>query len=155
MRRCSPTTQAEQANTRVIAVRFAHAGDLTPLGPYKPAIEVLRRELVTDPLTAACAAGSLMRSMRWLLAAADIATGGMRGAIAVKLTAAAYLSTMGSGEATTRRISGARWPCWTHVCGGSAVACASTSSAGQWRAAPRLILLRCKRGLDSTGRGPI
>ena len=35
-----------------------------------------------------------MRSMRWMLAAADIATGGMRGAIAVKLTAAAYLSTM-------------------------------------------------------------
>ncbi len=64
------------------------------LGPYKPAIEVLRRELITDPLTTVCAGGSLMRSMRWMLAAADIATGGMRGAIAVKLTAAVYLSTM-------------------------------------------------------------
>jgi hypothetical protein len=42
-----------------------------------------------------CASASLMRSMYWMLAAADIATGGIRGAIAVKLTAAAYLSTMG------------------------------------------------------------
>ena len=65
------------------------------LRPYKPAIEVLRRELVGDPLMALCAGGSLMRSMSWMLAAADIATGGIRGAIAVKLTAAAYLSTMG------------------------------------------------------------
>ena len=64
------------------------------LGPYKPAIEVLRRELVTDPLTVMCAGRSLMRSMFWMLAAADIATGGIRGAIAVKLTAATYLSTM-------------------------------------------------------------
>jgi AcrR family transcriptional regulator len=64
------------------------------LRPYKPAIEVLRRELVTDPLAAVCAGGSLMRSMGWMLAAADIANSGMRGSIAVKLTAAAYLSTM-------------------------------------------------------------
>jgi len=64
------------------------------LGPYKPAIEVLRRELVSDPLMVMCAGASLMRSMFWMLAAADIATGGIRGAIAVKLTAAAYLSTM-------------------------------------------------------------
>src|SRR5215475_9722094 len=54
------------------------------LMPFKPAIEVLRRELVTDPLTALCASGSLMRSMSWMLAAADIATSGMRGVIAVK-----------------------------------------------------------------------
>jgi AcrR family transcriptional regulator len=64
------------------------------LNPYKPAIEVLRRELLTDPVTVLCAGGSLMRSMRWMLAAADIATGGVRGAVAMKLTAAAYLSTM-------------------------------------------------------------
>ena len=64
------------------------------LGPYKPAIEVLRRELAGDPLTAMCAGGSLMRSLRWMLAAADIATSGARGIVAVKLTAAAYLTTM-------------------------------------------------------------
>src|SRR5207245_3134218 len=45
------------------------------LSPYKPAIEVLRRELLADPVTALCAGGSLMRSVRWMLAAADIATG--------------------------------------------------------------------------------
>jgi AcrR family transcriptional regulator len=64
------------------------------LNPYKPAIVVLRRELRADPVTALCAGGSLMRSMCWMLAAADIASGGVRGAVAVKLTAAAYLSTM-------------------------------------------------------------
>ena len=32
--------------------------------------------------------------MRWMLEAADITTGGMRGAFAVKLTGAAYLATM-------------------------------------------------------------
>jgi AcrR family transcriptional regulator len=92
------------------------------LNPYKPAIAVLRRELLADPVTALCAGGSLMRSMRWMLAAADIATGGVRGAVAVKLTAAAYLSatriwqgddspdlarTMAALDARLRRIE--RW----------------------------------------------
>jgi len=36
----------------------------------------------------------LLRSMRWMLEAADISTGGLRGALAVELTAVAYLSTM-------------------------------------------------------------
>jgi AcrR family transcriptional regulator len=61
---------------------------------YKPALEVLRRELPADPLSALCAAGSLLNSMRWMLEAADIDTAGLRGAVAVKLTAAAYLSVM-------------------------------------------------------------
>jgi len=64
------------------------------LNPHKPAIVVLRRELLADPVTALSAGRSLLRSMCWMLAAADIATGGLRGAVAVKLTAAAYLSTM-------------------------------------------------------------
>jgi AcrR family transcriptional regulator len=63
------------------------------LRPYKPAIGVLRRELPADPMSALCASGLLIRSMRWMLAAAHIATGGLRGAVAVRLTAAAYLST--------------------------------------------------------------
>jgi len=50
--------------------------------------------LLGDPVSALCAVSSLMRSMRWMLAAADIRTVGVRGAIAVKLTAAAYLSTL-------------------------------------------------------------
>ena len=64
------------------------------LQPYKPALEVLRRELPMDPPTALCAVASLLRSMRWMLEAADIPTGGVRGAVAVKLATAAYLSAM-------------------------------------------------------------
>ncbi len=64
------------------------------LQPYKPALDVLRRELVSDPITALCAGASLLRSMRWMLEAAEIPTSGVRGTIAVKLSAAAYLSAM-------------------------------------------------------------
>ena len=64
------------------------------LQPYKPALDVLRRELPRDPPTALCAGVSLLRSMRWMLEAADIPTSGMRGAVAVKLATAAYLSAM-------------------------------------------------------------
>ena len=62
--------------------------------PYKPALDVLRRELPGDPVTALCAGASILRSMRWMLEAADIPTGGVRGAIAVKLATVAYLSAM-------------------------------------------------------------
>ena len=64
------------------------------LQPHKPALEVLRRELPSDPAMALCAVAALLRSMRWMLEAADVVTGGLRGALAVKLTAAAYLSAM-------------------------------------------------------------
>jgi AcrR family transcriptional regulator len=64
------------------------------LRPYKPALEVLRRELRGDPLTALCSGAWVLSSMRWMLEAADISTGGIRGALAVKLTAAAYFSAM-------------------------------------------------------------
>ena len=64
------------------------------LQPYKPALEVLRRELPRDPVTGLCAGVSLLRSMRWMLEAADIPTAGLRGAIAVRLASAAYLSAM-------------------------------------------------------------
>jgi AcrR family transcriptional regulator len=64
------------------------------LKPYKPALEVLRRELPSDPITGLCTAASLLRSMRWMMEAAEIATGGVRGAVAVRLATAAYLSTL-------------------------------------------------------------
>ena len=64
------------------------------LQQYKAALDVLRRELPSDPITAVCAGALLLRSMRWMLEVVDIPTGGIRGAIAVRLATAAYLSTM-------------------------------------------------------------
>jgi AcrR family transcriptional regulator len=64
------------------------------LQPYKAALDVLRRELPGNPVTALCAGASLLRSMRWMLEAAEIPTSGVRGAIAVKLAAGGYLSAM-------------------------------------------------------------
>lgn len=63
------------------------------LAPYRDVVEVLGRELPTDPAAALVAAGALLRSIAWLLEAAGISAGGLGGIIAVKLTAAAYLAT--------------------------------------------------------------
>jgi AcrR family transcriptional regulator len=63
------------------------------LGPYREAIEVLGREMPADPCTALAAGAGLLCSMAWMLGAAGIATDGLRGIVAVKLTAAAYLAT--------------------------------------------------------------
>lgn len=63
------------------------------LRPYKRALEVMRRELPADPPSMVVAGAALLRSVRWMHEAADIPTGGIRGAIAVKLTSAAYLAT--------------------------------------------------------------
>lgn len=62
------------------------------LRPYKPALEVLRRELPSDPPAMLVAATALLRSVRWMHEAAEIDTGGIRGAIAIRLTTAAYLA---------------------------------------------------------------
>jgi AcrR family transcriptional regulator len=64
------------------------------LRPHRPVIEALRRDLPGDPITALCAGGRLLRSLRWVLEAADISTAGIAGSIAVRLTGAAYLSAM-------------------------------------------------------------
>src|SRR5438094_1556607 len=63
------------------------------LTPHKAAIEVLGRELPTDPLAALAAGAGLLRSMRWMLEAAGISGEGLGGIGAVKLTAAAYVAT--------------------------------------------------------------
>jgi AcrR family transcriptional regulator len=64
------------------------------LTPYRAALEALGRELPTDPLAALAAGAGLLRSMRWMLEAAGISGEGLGGALAVKLTAAAYLATL-------------------------------------------------------------
>lgn len=60
------------------------------LAPYKGALDVLRRELPADPPAALALAHAGLRSIRLMLEASGIATGGIGGIIAVKLTAAAY-----------------------------------------------------------------
>ncbi len=92
------------------------------LRSYRPALDVLRRELAGDPVSALAAAVALTRSMRWMLEAADIPATGLRGAVTVKLTGAAYLAatrvwrgdnspdlaqTMAALDARLRRIE--RW----------------------------------------------
>src|SRR4051812_45097846 len=63
------------------------------LQPYRGAIEVLGRELPTDPLAALAAGAGLLRSMRWMLEAAGISGDGLGGLVSGKLTAAAYVAT--------------------------------------------------------------
>lgn len=64
------------------------------LRPHRDALEVLGRELPGDPVTALALGAALLRSMAWMLEASGIATDGLRGVIAVKLTAAAYAATL-------------------------------------------------------------
>ncbi len=64
------------------------------LQPYRATLDVLARELPTDPLAALAAGAGLLRSMRWMLEAAGISAEGLGGVVAVKLTAAAYLATL-------------------------------------------------------------
>src|SRR5271166_7061585 len=44
------------------------------LQPYKPTLEVLRREFPGDLVSVLCMGVSLLRSMHWMLEAADIST---------------------------------------------------------------------------------
>lgn len=64
------------------------------LRPYRDALEVLGRELPTDPLAALGAGARLLHSIAWMLETAGISAGGLGGVVAVKLTAAAYLATL-------------------------------------------------------------
>jgi AcrR family transcriptional regulator len=64
------------------------------LQPYKEALEVLGRELPSEPIAAFGRAAGLLRSIGWMLEAAGVSTAGIGGIVAVKLTAAAYLATM-------------------------------------------------------------
>ena len=62
------------------------------LQPHRPALEVLRRELPSDPCAAVALGAALLRSMRLMLEAAGIVSTGIGGTIAVKLTAGAYVA---------------------------------------------------------------
>jgi AcrR family transcriptional regulator len=64
------------------------------LRPHRDALAVLGRELPADPCTALALGARLLRSIAWMLEAAGISATGLGGAVATKLTAAAYLATM-------------------------------------------------------------
>ncbi len=64
------------------------------LRPHRDAIDVLGRELPGDPVSALALGAALLRSIVWMLEAAGIATDGLRGAVAVNLTAGAYAATL-------------------------------------------------------------
>ena len=64
------------------------------LGPYRDAMLVLGRELPTEPCAALAVGARLVRSIAWMLEAAGISAAGVRGAVATKLTTAAYVATM-------------------------------------------------------------
>jgi AcrR family transcriptional regulator len=61
---------------------------------YRAALEVLGRELPTDPIAALGAGAGLLRSIGWMLEAAGVSTAGLGGIVAVQLTAAAYVATL-------------------------------------------------------------
>ena len=64
------------------------------LRPHRDAIDVLGHELPGDPVSALALGAALLRSIVWMLEAAGIATDGLRGAVAVNLTAGAYAATL-------------------------------------------------------------
>jgi len=64
------------------------------LTPHRGFIAALRRDLPSDPLTAAALAGAGLCSMRLMLDAAGITSHGIGGVVAVKLTAASYLAAV-------------------------------------------------------------
>ncbi|HEV2334280.1 MAG TPA: TetR family transcriptional regulator [Stellaceae bacterium] len=64
------------------------------LRPYRAALEMLGRELATDPPAALGAGARLLCSIAWMLEAAGISTAGLGGIVALKLTAAVYLATL-------------------------------------------------------------
>src|SRR5215213_8327635 len=64
------------------------------LRPHRDALEVLGRELPGDPVAALTLGAALLRSIGWTLEASGIATNGLRGVFAAKLTAAAYAATL-------------------------------------------------------------
>ena len=64
------------------------------LGPYKEALAAIVQDQSRDPLSAACGASRLARSMTCMLEAAQLSAGGVRGMVRVKALAAVYLATL-------------------------------------------------------------
>ena len=64
------------------------------LAPHKEGVRAILRSTLCDPEAALCGAASLRRSMRWMLEAADIGGGGLRGALRAKGLSVVYLAVL-------------------------------------------------------------
>lgn len=64
------------------------------LAPHKEGVRAILRSTICDPEAALCGVASLRRSMHWMLEAADINSGGLRGAVRVKGLSVIYLAVL-------------------------------------------------------------
>jgi AcrR family transcriptional regulator len=64
------------------------------LKPHRAALNVIARDLLTDPPTALCCAPALFRSMAWMLEAAGLTSAGIRGRLHVRALTALYLCVL-------------------------------------------------------------
>ena len=64
------------------------------LAPHKDAVRAIVADLGADPAMGLCSLRSLARSMACMLEAADLSSGGLRGALRVKALSAVYLATL-------------------------------------------------------------
>lgn len=62
--------------------------------PHKPAIKVLAKEFQSNPLAACSGAGTLFRSMDWMLEAAGIESTGLKGMVRSRGLAGVWVATL-------------------------------------------------------------
>lgn len=85
-------TDATAVKDRLFEVIMAR---FDALAPHKPAIRVLMRELPADPVALACFLHrGLGQGLDWVLAAAELDTGGLPGVVRRKLLGGIYLDTL-------------------------------------------------------------
>ncbi len=86
-----PDAAEEPAKDRLFDVVMRR---LDALGPYKEALAAIAQDQSRDPLSAACGASRLARSMACMLEAAKLSSGGIKGMVRVKALTGVYLATL-------------------------------------------------------------
>ena len=76
LRAAAPEMDDENPRERLFEVIMARFEAMTP---YKPALRSMAAGLAGDPLSALCLGPAALNSQNWMLAAAGIGTGGLRG----------------------------------------------------------------------------
>jgi hypothetical protein len=64
------------------------------LQPHRDGLQAVVRDVSRDPVQAACLSCSLKRSMKWMLEAAGLPTGGLLGLARIKGLGAVYVATL-------------------------------------------------------------